>query len=96
MIQGWKYKDENEAPVLEALEKELQRYLDPTTGEMEECIRNACEKTVIAKNTNDGHYPLYWWNQEIADKRWTCVTTKRKATRANKRNIPEEEKAEMT
>lgn len=54
--------------------------------------RGVCEN-IFKKGNGNGKTSVYWWNNEIAEKRKECHTQRRKMTRMNKqRNTTEEEK----
>lgn len=54
-----------------------------------EHITKTCNKCLQPKSSNLLRKPVYWWNQEISEKRAECHIIRRKLTRARPKRNPE-------
>ena len=50
-------------------------------------IEKACEEAVPRKRTRGSRRPAYWWTNEIADLRKTCLQLRRRTQRVKKRDV---------
>lgn len=88
----WKYNEKRK----ERCQEEIKKKINEECTNPEQCIemlQNICENIFRKRRGGDCKTPVYWWNQEIAEKRKECHAQRRKMTRMNKqRNATEEGK----
>lgn len=83
---GWRIKKENLPKMTLELKKLLSMRQDyvMSAAEISGAITEACNKSFGKKRGHPTKRPVYWWTEEVAQTRRTCLKSKRLMVRANK------------
>lgn len=84
---GWRIKKELIKEFTQEVGRLIQIEEENTLGteKLSGLISKACNK-VFPKKTKNARNPIYWWCDEVSQKRKECLKHRRAAVRANKRN----------
>lgn len=82
--KGWRFNEENMAKVAQEVGRQLRHKAVTSAEEFVSTITTACDNILPRKKFSNLRKPVYWWSDEIAEKRRNCLRDKRLMVRANK------------
>lgn len=89
--RGWKTTRFNPEVFAEAIGREQDRMQDSSADQLVAVLSRACDATMPRKGQlRNGRSPVYWWTDEIADLRRSCLQARRRMQRARSAEQREE------
>ena len=84
---NWNYRSFDRDSFLAIMEgnKKLSGNAEDKASQLMTLIADACDASMSRNSGRTHRPPVYWWNDEIAEKRRICLSSRRKAQRARGR-----------
>lgn len=92
---GWIFTETGKNKVNLYLEKNCDLKIPLEACSLVESIASCCDRSLKKRSKHQKLRPVYWWTQEIADKRGECHQKRRKLTRAANKQLSEQDSAHL-
>lgn len=98
-LEDWAVKKLNEEKLVEYIRRTktgrgedwLSTDADDAAERFHQYVRAGCCLSMPRRGTANGHRPAYWWNEDIAQKRRTCIARRRAYQRRGRRSQQKDE-----